>query len=99
MSGTQFLRFRFQQAQTVIERFLEARFLELQSFDDQGLRFLQFRIGLAHVGEQGGEEAVHERLLRAQDVRMAHAAAHDAAEHVAAALVRRHHAVGDEERA
>ena len=36
-------------------------------------------------------------LARAEDVRVAHGAAHDAAEHVAPALVRRRDAVGDQE--
>jgi hypothetical protein len=41
---------------------------------------------------------MHQRLAsRRAELRMAHRAAHDPAQHIAAALVRRQHAVGDQE--
>jgi hypothetical protein len=40
---------------------------------------------------------MHQRLGRAEDMRVAHGAAHDPAQHIAAAFVRRQHAVGDQE--
>ena len=50
----------------------------------------QFADGEHHVGEKG--------LGRIEQARVAHAAAHDFAQHVAAAFVRRDHAVGDQKR-
>ena len=47
---------------------------------------------------QRGHQLENHRILRAQHVRVAHGAAHDAAQHVAAAFVGRQHAVGDQER-
>ena len=41
---------------------------------------------------------MQERLGAAELLAVAHRAPHDLAQHVAAPLVRRHHAVGDEER-
>ena len=76
----------------------EARFLELERLGDQRLGALQFRIGLAHLAHQRRHQPPHQRLLRAEQLGVAHGAAHDAAKHVAAALVRRQHAVGDQER-
>ena len=58
---------------------------------------LQLGVGLAHGGGQRGHQRVEEGLARAQLVAVADAAARDAAQHVAAALVARDHAVGDGE--
>ncbi len=79
------------------QRRAEARLLELQRLGDQRLRADQLWIGLAHLARQRRDEAPHQGIARAQDLRVAHGAAHDAAEHIAAALVRRQHAVGDQE--
>ena len=79
------------------QRRAEARLLELQRLRDQRLGADQLRIGLAHLARQRRNEAPHQRIARAQNLRVAHGAAHDAAEHIAAALVRRQHAVGDQE--
>ncbi len=95
---------RFESRRRFIEQFeparqslAEAGFLELQGFRDQRLGALELGIRLAHLGDQRRHEPVHQRVLGAQDMRMPHAAAHDAAKHIAAAFVRRQHAVGDEE--
>ena len=52
---------------------------------------------MAHLGDERRHQTPHQRLLGAKQMRVAHGAAHDAAKHVAAPLVRRQHAVGDEE--
>ena len=40
---------------------------------------------------------MHQRVFRTQQVRVTHRAAHDAAQNIAATVVRRHHAIGDQE--
>ena len=57
----------------------------------------QLGIGVAHLGDQLGDQLVEERLARAELVAVADRAARDAAQHVAAALVARDHAVDDGE--
>ena len=59
---------------------------------------MQLRIGLAHLAHQHRHQPPHQRLLGAEQLGVAHGAAHDAAQHIAAALVRGQHAVGDQER-
>jgi hypothetical protein len=63
----------------------------------QALAPLELVIGAAHLPDQRRHQAIEQRLLGAEDMRMPHGAAHDAAKHIAPALVRRQHAVGDEE--
>ena len=87
------------QAQAALERALKARLLQLQDLGDQRLRAHQLGERLAHLGDQHRHQAPHQRLLGAQHVGVAHRAAHDPAQHVAAPIVRRHDAVGDQERA
>ncbi len=58
----------------------------------------QLRIGVAHLGDEHVDERVQDRLDEAELLAVPHRAAHDLAQHVAAPLVRRHDAVGDEER-
>ncbi len=86
-----------EQAEPLLQRLLEARLFQVQRLGDQRLGALQLVIGVAHLVHQRRHEAVHQRLLGAEQMRVAHGAAHDAAEHVAAPFVRRQHAVGDEE--
>ena len=81
-----------------IERAAEPRLFEFQRLRDQRLGAMQFLIGLAHLAHQCRHQPPHQRILRPEQFRMPHGAAHDAAQHIAAALVRRQHAVGDEER-
>ena len=60
--------------------------------------FHHFRIGVAHVlGDEPGE-LIQVRIGDADHARIAHRAAHDLAEHVAAAFVRREHAIVDQKR-
>ena len=55
-------------------------------------------IGLSHLAHQHRNEAPHQRVFGAEQLGVAHAAAHDPAQHIAATLVRRQHAFGDQER-
>ena len=69
-------------------------------FDDAGDAlhgFHHLRIGRAHVlGDEAGE-LIEIRFLLADQAGVAHGAAHDFAQHVAAAFIRRQHAVVDQE--
>ena len=84
--------------QAALQRLAEARLFQPQRFLDQLFGAHQFRIGLAHLAHQRPHQAMHQRLARAEQLRMAHGAAHDPAQHIAATLVRRQHAVGNQER-
>ena len=87
-----------QQMQPALQHLTEARLLQQQRLDDQRLGAHQFGIRGAHLAHQRRHQPIHQRLPRAHHVGVAHGAAHDPAQHVAAALVRRQHAVGDQER-
>ena len=87
-----------EQAHAAAERGAEPLLLLAQGVDDGGLGADQLGIGGAHLRGQRGREAVHQGVGGAQQVRVAHGAAHDPAQHVAATLVRRRHPVGDQER-
>ena len=76
---------------------MEAGLLGAQGLLDQGLGAGELGEGGAHLADEGGDEAVHHRVLGAEQVGVAHGAAHDPAEDVAAALVGGEDAVGDEE--
>ena len=84
-------------AQAAVERGLEAGLLGEQRLLDQRLGAGELGEGGAHLGDQRRDQAVHHRIHGAEQVRVAHGAAHDAAEHVAAAFVGGEHAVGDQE--
>ena len=85
------------QAQALVERAAELGFLPLEHFGNQRLPALQFRVCLTHLGDEFGHQAMHQRLARTQQMRMAHRAAHDAAQDVTAAFVRGQHTVGQQE--
>ena len=84
--------------QPALQGLAEAGFLQQQGLDDQCFGEAELGVGGAHLADQDGNQPVQHRVARAHHVRVAHGAAHDAAQHVAAALVRRQHAVGDQER-
>ena len=87
-----------QELEAARQGFAEADFLQLQGFLDQAFGALEFGIGGAHFRHQGRHQPVHQRILGAQQMRMAHAAAHDAAKDIAAAFIGGQHAIGDQER-
>ncbi len=86
-----------EQPEAVRQRLAEARLLLEQGRLDQRPGAVQLLIGLAHLGDEHGNEPVHQRLLRAEQMRVAHRAAHDPAQDIAPALVGRQHAVRDQE--
>ena len=59
---------------------------------------LELRIGVAHLGDDDVDQRVEDGLGEAELLAVPHRPAHDLAQHVAAPFVRRHDAVGDEER-
>ena len=64
---------------------------------DLTLRGDQLRIGLAHLGHQRGDQAVKEGFVAPQPIAVTDGATHDAAQHIAAALVAGGDPVGDQE--
>ena len=86
-----------EQAQTVDERAAELRFLLQQRRFDRGLRADELGVCRAHFGNQRGDQPVHQRLLRAEQMRVPHRAAHDATQHIATTLIGGQHAVRNEE--
>ena len=79
--------FLVQQTQATPKRLLEAGLLELQCLGDQGLGAAKLRVLRPHLGDKGGNQPVHHGILAAKLVKMAHRAAHDPAQHIAAPLV------------
>ena len=86
-----------EELQAAAQRLEEALLLEAHGLLDHAFAANQFGIGLAHFRDQRRHDAVDHRLAGAEQGRVAHGAAHDAAQHIAAALVGRQDAVGDEE--
>ena len=84
--------------QATLERAAEAGFFELQRLGDHRVGAIQFRKGQSHLAHQHRHEAPHQRVFGAEQFGVAHAAAHDAAQYIAATLVRRQHTFGDQER-
>ena len=96
-AGAQTAGFLLQQLQPAIQHLLEAVFLQLQRLDDQRLGAQQLRIGLAHLAHQCGHQTPQQRVAAAQHVGVAHGAAHNPAQHIAATLICRQHTVGNQE--
>ena len=85
------------QLNALVQRAAELGFFLLQRRFNHRLRAQQFGIGGAHFSGKAADQTVHQRLFRTKDVRMAHGAAHDAAQNIAATFVRRHNAIGQQE--
>lgn len=85
-----------QDLHAVFERFAEAFFFLAQHLRHALGHLGQLGIGFAHLGHQVRHQAMEERLGLAQLVAMAQGAAHNAAQHVAAAFVAGNDAVDDE---
>jgi hypothetical protein len=86
-------------AHALLQRFGETLFLAAQRGLDERLLLRELRIRLAHLAHQRRDHLVEEELLRAELPAVAQRAPDDPAQHVATPLVRRQHAVDDEERA
>ena len=97
VAGAEPGRLLVEEAEAARQGLLEAALLELQGLGDQRLGARQLGKHLAHLGHQRRHQAPHQGLGAAHELGVAHGPAHDAAQHVAAALVRRRHPVGDEE--
>ena len=72
-------------------------FFVFQCFFDLRLTLFQLGISIAHFFDQIGHQFVEEGVFLAEFVAVAHGAADDAAQHIAAAFVAWHHAVGNQE--
>ena len=75
----------------------EAGLLLLERGLEQRLGAGQLGERLAHFGDQLRHQPVHQGVLGAEQMGMAHGAAHDPAKDVAAALIGREDSVGDQE--
>ena len=85
--------------QAVVQGLGELLLLSLEHALDIALLLLEFREGLAHLGNQCRNDLVEEAAGGAQLVTVAAGATDDAAQHITAAFVRRQHAIGDQEAA
>ena len=86
-----------EQPEAASERLLEAFLFQTQRLGDERACLSELREGPAHLAHQRRRQAVQQRLPAADDVRVAHRAAHDPAQHIAPALIGGQHAVGDQE--
>ena len=77
----------------------ELLFLPAQDALDALAALAQLGTGVAHLGVERRHHAPEERIAHPQPMAVADRATDDPPQHEAAALVRRHHAVGDEKRA
>jgi hypothetical protein len=87
----------FEDFQALFEGLGELLFLGLQHPLDMRLLRLELGKGLAHLGDQGGDDAIEEAAVGAQLVTVTTSAADDPAQHVTTAFVGRQHAIGDQE--
>ena len=79
VARAQIARFLVEQAQAVRQSAAELHFLAQQGFLDQRLRAAQLRESLPHLGNERAHQPVHQRLFCAEQMRVAHRAAHDPA--------------------
>ncbi len=89
----------FQQGEAFFQGFAETAFFLGQDPFHLGLRLRQFGVGMPHVRHQRRHQPVEKDLFQTQLAPMAHGAADDPAQHIAAPLVARQDAVTDEETA
>ncbi len=92
------LEYLFELRQPVGEHRLEAMLFGPNHLDDRLAPGRQFGVRIAHEVDQLACQAVEERLGEPEAFPVAHRAPHDLPQDVAAPLVARQHAVGDEER-
>ena len=87
----------FEQREALRERLEEAAFLALDAVDDVGAALGQLGVGAAHRVDRGVGDLEQKRALDPQQHAMPRRAAQDPPQHVAAPVVRRQHAVADQE--
>ncbi len=87
----------FDAAQAVVQRLREPLLLLADDLLDPRLVGHQLRIGLTHDLSNPGNRPPQERLGETEHSPVTHGPPHDAAEHVAAPLVGRDHAIADQE--
>ncbi len=87
----------FELGQARGEHGVEPFLLGADGADDRVTVARQFRIGGAHLADDRVDQVEQHRLGEPELLAVPHRPPHDLAQHVAAPLVRRHHAVGDEE--
>ena len=76
----------------------ETLFLVAQRLGDQRLGSDKFRKCLPHFRHQDGHQTMHDGIPAAQDMHVAHGAAHDPAQDIATPLIGGKDAIGNEER-
>ena len=84
-----------EETQAPVQSLAESRLFQLQGLVDELLAALELRIGAAHLADKCRNKAMQQRILRPQEVRVAHRPAHDPAKHVTPAFVGGQHAVRD----
>ena len=87
-----------EQLEAARERLAEALLLATHDAEHQLVLLHDLRVRAAHHRDRRVDERGRDQLLGAEQERVTHRAPDDAPQHVAALLVRRHDAVGDEER-
>jgi len=90
---------RVEQFHAVGERLAKEFFFQLQGVFDMGLTGAQFRIGFTHDFGERGDELVEERAFLAELVAVADSATDDPAQHIAATVIGRQRAIGNQESA
>src|SRR5690606_6981398 len=65
----------------------KACFLKLERLGNECFAANELRISLPHFANESRHEAPHQRLLGAEQLAVAHGAAHDATEHITPALI------------
>src|SRR6056297_3229613 len=95
--GLQVRKHVVEQLHPLVQGFAEALLLARKRIDDLVAFLHQFRVGLAHHFDQRIDHGGEKRLLATQLVAMPDRAPDDAAQHVAATVVGRQYAVGDQE--
>ena len=79
--------FLIKQFQPTAQHIAEPFFFMFQRFDNQGAGPFQLGIGGGHLRLQRRHKLPQQRLFGSQHMRMAHGAAHDAAQHIAAPFI------------
>ena len=85
-------------SKTAHERGAKACLFEAQGFGDQRFGADEFGIGLTHFAHESRHKTPHQRIARAQQLRMTHSAAHDPAQHIAAAFIGGQNAISNQKR-